>query len=97
MFGARMIQQQIKQWREEKFPVADIWDIYRKLLEEVGELAEAIARHRECIYGDEEIRYRKQLELEIGDVGVVLMGIAGEIGIDLIEAIKQSHKKNLEK
>lgn len=81
-----MIQQQIKQWREKKFPDADVWDIYRKLLEEVGELAEALSRG-----------YLENERLELGDVGVVLMGIADGIGIDLIEAIELSHKKNLRK
>ena len=81
-----MIQPEIKIWRESKFPNADIWDIYEKLLEEVGELGKSIAKEN-----------LNSQRLELGDVGVVLCGIADELNIDLVKSIEFSHKKNLKK
>lgn len=77
---------EIIDWHKRKFATADHWDVYRKLLEEVDELGEAIARET---YGN--------IELEFGDVEICLIVLANKLRVYKNSAVAKSHAKNLEK
>jgi len=77
----------VLEWHKRRFPGADKWDVYRKLLEEVGELAEAIARGS-----------FDNIELEFGDVEICLTVLADKLRVVRNEElIKKTHSKNLDK
>ena len=78
------LNNKIIDWHICKFPKADKWDVYRKLLEEVGELGEAMARNID-----------KNIELELGDVMICIIALSNQLQINIEDAVKQSHKKNL--
>ena len=77
---------QILMWHSEKFPNADRWDVYRKLLEEVGELSEAMVREKD-----------ENIILEFGDVMICLTVLAFKLNINIEEATTAAHLKNLMK
>jgi len=85
--------EEIIQWHKDKFGEtwkSDKWAVYRKLLEEVGELGEAMARSIE-IFKEEDVK------LEFGDVGICLIVLADKLNISRDDVIKSAHLKNLSK
>ena len=79
----RKLFEEINHWQKEAFPSADEVSKWNHLHEEIGELRESIKE------GD----IHNTAE-EIADCTILLMGIAGVLGIDFEKAVVNKFKKN---
>lgn len=62
------------------------------LMEEVGELAKAIRKRAGMKFTD--TTQQKDMEEELADVQIVLLGLAGLVGVDMRTAVAQKEAKN---
>jgi NTP pyrophosphatase (non-canonical NTP hydrolase) len=65
------------------------------LIEEVGELAKAIRKEAGMKFTD--TTRKTELKEELGDVQIVLLGLASMLKVDMLEAVREKEKKNRER
>lgn len=65
------------------------------LIEEVGELAKAV--HKEAGMKFTDTTKKTELTEELGDVQIVLLGLASMSNVDMLEAVREKEKKNRER
>lgn len=84
-------QEDVREWRDRNFPTATVDDQVMKMVEEFGELCHAIQMHRFKIRdgADQDLAYVKMVDA-LGDMTVILAGIASKLNIDLQKAVNQT-------
>lgn len=65
------------------------------LIEEVGELAKAVRKEAGMKFTD--TTKKTELTEELGDVQIVLLGLASMLKVDMLEAVREKEKKNRER
>ncbi len=65
------------------------------LIEEVGELAKAVRKEAGMKFTD--TTKKTELTEELGDVQIVLLGLASMLNVDMLEAVREKEKKNRER
>lgn len=80
----------VQQWQRETFPGGSAIGAVNHLLEEAGELADELERHRET--GDDNAL--GLAEEEAADVLLLLIAVAGLVGFDLLAAARTKMVKN---
>lgn len=65
------------------------------LIEEVGELAKVVRKEAGMKFTD--TTKKTELTEELGDVQIVLLGLASMLNVDMLEAVREKEKKNRER
>jgi NTP pyrophosphatase (non-canonical NTP hydrolase) len=65
------------------------------LIEEVGELAKAVRKEAGMKFTD--TTKKTELTEDLGDVQIVLLGLASMLKVDMLEAVREKEKKNRER
>jgi NTP pyrophosphatase (non-canonical NTP hydrolase) len=101
-------KRQIREFRKKYYPNDTPFGLYKKLGEETGELGEALFYYLsprgkdkdnkidENFFSDLDIKL-KNLELEIGDVQIVILGLCDSLNINIEECCQKSLSKNIER
>lgn len=77
---------------DRKFDTKDASKKLVMLLEEAGELAKAVRKHVGLKF--DETTTTKDVEEELADVQIVLLGLAGMLGVDMFDAVVKKEKHN---
>jgi NTP pyrophosphatase (non-canonical NTP hydrolase) len=87
----RSFQEDVAEWCDRNFPTATIDDQVMKMVEEFGELCHAIQMHRFKIRdgADQDLAHVQMVDA-VGDMTVILAGIASKLNIDLQKAVNQT-------
>lgn len=75
-----------------KFNTKDASKKLVMLMEEVGELAKAVRKHVGLKFDD--TTTTKDIEEELADVQIVLLSLAGMLGVDMFDAVVKKEKHN---
>lgn len=79
----KKLENQIVKFSEKTWPDSTLWDCYKKLAEEFGELAEAIAEYE--LDND----HVEGIEEECADMVIVIQRILGQIGSSTSKEVKK--------
>ena len=87
----RELQAEVGEWLEANFDKPNIYLSALVLVEEVGELARALAKGADDIRGGSDF-WEEQRRKEAGDVGISLMAFCYRAGIDFEDALTEGWK-----
>lgn len=87
MISVRVLQKKLNLWLNYNFPNATADDQFKGIVEEIGELAHAELKTKQCIRGYTEEKGMFEIKDAIGDIFIYLCNYCNKKDIDMEECI----------
>lgn len=84
------LQKEMHYWRQRNFPTESSEDQFLGVVEEVGELAHAILKHKQAIRSIDDEKFTALERDSIGDILIYLAGYCSVRGISMAEALLET-------